>query len=84
MWRVILRFSLNGDTGSKVRNALEPKLTSVGITNESKTGTWESTTCLPDPATKTLYEVLQILSAPDEIVTGCRLDHFWLYIDQKP
>lgn len=87
-WRVILRFSLDYDKSSAVRNAIVPILKQCGIKRNIKTGTWESITphCSPTAAAQQLGTVLQMLSAPQAAVNGAgphaKLDHFWLYVEQ--
>jgi hypothetical protein len=86
-WRVIVRFSLDYDKNSAVRNAVAPLLEAAGI-RRTKTGTWESrvTHCTPAHASKQMRAVLRILENPQAKVGGAGphalLDHLWVYIDR--
>lgn len=86
-WRVLIRFSLDDDKGSKIRNALKRDLESGGICR-TKTGTWESKEphLTPDAAVKQLNRVLTKLSNPRHNVSGvhpwAKLDHIWFYIER--
>lgn len=86
-WRVVLRFSLDYDRNSSVRNHIAPLLEQCGI-RRTRTGTWESRDSHADPATasKQLARVLKVLSAPQSWVGSAgphaELDHFWLYMDR--
>ncbi len=86
-WRVIIRFSLDYDRASAVRNALAPHLKNCGI-SRTKTGTWQSKVphCDPGEAAKQLAKVLKILSNPQGHVGGAsvhaKLDHIWFYIER--
>ena len=86
-WRVIVRFSLDYDRASAVRNALAPVLTKCGIAR-TKTGTWQSKVphCAPGEAAKQLAKILKILSDPQGQVGGAsahaKLDHIWFYIER--
>ena len=87
-WRVILRFSLDYDKSSAVRNAIVPILKQCGIKRNVKTGTWESAVphCSPTAAATQLGDVLKMLSTPQASVNGAgphaQLDHFWLYVER--
>jgi len=86
-WRVLIRFSLDYDRSSKVRNAIVPLLAACGI-RRTKTGTWQSRLPhpTPDAAARQLGRVLRLLSDPRAHVTGvtahARLDHIWFYIER--
>jgi hypothetical protein len=91
-WRVILRFSLDGDKNSALRNAIEKRLviqpwnggTNYGLTRTT-TGTWESPALPVAVAQQLLTDALNLLTAPSSvngIDPGAMLDHFWLYIDR--
>jgi UDPglucose 6-dehydrogenase len=56
--RVIVRFSLNGDTGSVVRNEIRDHFT--GFTR-TKTGTWESDSMPMHAATSAIRRMLRVL-----------------------
>lgn len=83
-WRAIIRFSLDYDIGSKVRNAIAPVLESAGITRTA-TGTWESTHATPSEAAAQVSSMLGIMANPQQ-VTGVehytRMDHVWIYMDE--
>jgi len=87
-WRVILRFSLDYDKNSAVRNAISPILRQCGIKRIVKTGTWESAIPHSNPiaAADQLSIVLKMLSTPQASVNGAgphaQLDHFWLYVER--
>lgn len=80
MWRVIVRFSLDKDPSSGLRNAIAGKLQAAGI-NRTATGTWESSNLSAVDAANTLAGVLGQLASPP---TGTSLDHIWVYIDSTP
>jgi hypothetical protein len=80
MARVILRFSLNNDSGSSLRNQVVPTLEAAGLT-KSKTGTWESDNISLLAASQLLGNALGQISDA-ELTSGARLDHFWIYIDR--
>jgi hypothetical protein len=86
-WRVIVRFSLDYDKSSAVRNTLAPMLESCGV-RRTKTGTWESRAqhCTPAAASAQLRRVLRVLEHPQAHVGGAGphalLDHLWVYIDR--
>src|ERR1039458_586077 len=86
-WRVIIRFFLDYDKYSSVRNALAPVLKKCGITR-TRTGTWQSKNqhCSPVSAAKQLRQLLRILQNPKASVTAARphakLDHIWFYIER--
>lgn len=83
-YRVIVRFSLNQDTASAIRNAIANRLTASGIMN-TKTGTWESQAMTLIDAAECLNSALHILALPTT-VSGSdpefHLDHLWIYIDK--
>lgn len=91
MWRVILRFSLDKDQKSVVRNELkkilEVKVSSVlkfGFTNVA-TGIWETKKLDPKTAASIMSKVLDVLSDPTALKGAsddASLDHLWLYIDR--
>jgi hypothetical protein len=86
-WRVLIRFSLDYDASSKIRNAIVPVLKQCGI-RRTKTGTWQSRLPHPTPeaAARQLSRVLKMLSDPRGHVSGttahARLDHIWFYIER--
>jgi hypothetical protein len=86
-WRVIVRFSLDYDKSSSVRNAIAPVLRQCGI-KRTKTGTWQSENqhCTPASAARQLRKLLRILEDPQNRVAGAgpsaELDHIWFYIER--
>lgn len=91
MYRVILRFSLNSDLNSAVRNFLEPLITGklpglppAGLLNTG-TGTWESPSISLQSACLIMSGVLANLSTANALPgadPSVVLDHLWLYIDK--
>lgn len=83
-WRVIVRISLNNDSGSAVRNAVAPLLQGCGLQN-TRTGIWESPAAGESQVAQHLQQVLALLSqaaAAPGANPAVALDHLWLYIDQ--
>ena len=86
-WRVLIRFSLDHDKSSRVRNALVPVFQACGI-RRTKTGTWQSRLPHPTPeaAARQLSRVLRVLSDPrahvSSVAAYTRLDHIWFYIER--
>jgi len=84
--RVIIRFSVNGETDSKLRNKLNSKLAANGITLQRATGTYENrsnsvdehmlATALAD------FWVEANLHRQHNVGPGT-IDHFWMYIDHQ-
>lgn len=88
-WRVVIRFSFNGDNsaGTAMRNELQKVLAECGVTNTAwSTATWETEASIEHDVAAKLGEVLDKLANPAK-VGGARgkhflLDHLWIYIDQ--
>lgn len=80
-WRVIVRFSLNSDQGSVVRNTIAGILNANGITNTA-TGTWESAALADVQAANTLAQITTQLAASPTLNPGAHLDHLWIYVDR--
>lgn len=81
-YRAIIRFSLDDDDQSRVRNSAIAKLKDIGFTNE-KTGAWETTGTSIIEIKKKVCEILEdiaVLSADQN--HPMTLDHIWLYIDK--
>jgi hypothetical protein len=79
-WRVIVRFSLNKDARSRIRNTkIAPLLTAAGLVNTRK-GVWESESAT-DPArvSRCLRDVMVVLA---ELPPPTGLNDMWIYIDQ--
>ena len=74
--RTIIRFSLNYDRGSALRNALNPILTGIGLRLVS-TGTYDGNVAEAD-----LRNALaQFWSRMANHRGRAELDHFWMYTD---
>jgi hypothetical protein len=80
LYRVILRVSYTADTGSIIRNALLPFMTSAGLVNTG-TGTWESEATELSVASASLASILTELGGLDD-PNGSFLKHVWIYIDR--
>src|SRR4051812_35890852 len=84
MARVIIRFSLNSDDGSLVRNRLAAILTPIGIQNTG-TGTWESANVTMQDFGAAMCEFWAVLSN-QHLVAGVSpnfaVDHVWIYVDR--
>jgi hypothetical protein len=81
-WRVIIRFSLNADQGSVVRNNIARILGDGNIKNTA-TGTWESSGLPEEEAAKTLADVMKELANAPTLNHGAYLDHLWIYVDRS-
>ena len=82
-WRVIVRFSLNADTKSVLRNSIAALLQANQI-NRTATGTWESAAMPHAQAAQCLANVLAQLANPvmaNGVNPQVQLDHLWIYID---
>ncbi len=82
-WRVIVRFSLDGDNRSAVRNAVVGILLANGI-SRTTTGTWETQALPPAQAASCMASVLTQLASPGTVSGAsahAHLDHIWIYID---
>jgi len=80
--RVIIRFSLNKDVGSPLRNTLKPILEAQGIMWTNKmTGTYEGY----DSPKKIRLALARFWKAvaDAQAVGKVRIDHFWMYTDRK-
>ena len=75
----IVRFSLNNDRRSRLRNILYPILTNAGLRRVS-TGTYRG-----DLTEADLRNALaQFWNAMHGYRGGAHLDHFWMYADNPP
>jgi hypothetical protein len=79
--RVIIRFSLNNDQGSALRNILFPVLENGGIMwTGANTGTYEG----DDIDEADLRNVLALFwNTLAGYMGNAHLDHFWMYVDKK-
>ena len=77
--RVIIRFSLNRDRKSELRNALKPVLETHGILWTGKTtGTYEG-----DVTETQIRKAVQSFWHTAATYQGrAHVDHFWMYADQ--
>ena len=85
-WRVILRFSLNRDMSSALRNAIAIELRNLRF-QRTKTGTWECDDFKSAAlAMRSVREVTRRLENPTRYVPNSRaiMDHLWVYADQTP
>lgn len=80
LYRVIVRISYTGDTGSTIRNALLPHMQAAGLTNVD-TGTWQSEATELATAAESLSNILIELGGLDD-PNGRFLKHVWIYIDK--
>ena len=82
--RIIIRFSLDGDHGSPLRNKLVAILKSNNMKLVRRTGSYE-----PDPRKKPVaaHELAQCLAEFWECIRDYpgpgKLDHFWMYADKQ-
>jgi len=84
--RVIIRFSVNGENDSKLRNKLKGKLAANGITLQTATGTYENKRNLVGEnklavALADFWDEAN-LHRQQNVGPGT-IDHFWMYIDQQ-
>jgi hypothetical protein len=82
-WRVIVRFSLNDDKNSQLRNKLEKALQTCGI-NRTKTATYESASVDQQQAAHVLANLLTTLGEASLSADGDSpsLSHLWIYVDR--
>jgi hypothetical protein len=83
--RVIIRFSLNRDTNSKMRNDLKAILESYGImwtggTGKHKTATYEGTGL----SEKRVQQAVLKFWGRVQTLSAVHIDHFWMYADAEP
>ncbi len=79
--RIIIRFSINYDQGSVVRNNIAAVLNNFGIQN-TNTGTWESQTITEQAAAQALAAVSNHLANATTLNPSAHMDHLWVYIDR--
>jgi hypothetical protein len=75
MWRATIRFSLDKDHQSKIRNTIEPILKQAGFGNV-KTGTWEVFSRDSKNLAQATAETLA------KIESSGKMDHFWVHIEK--
>ena len=81
--RVILRFSVNGDSGGAVRNALAWHLSNINMKNTG-TGTWELESIPPKNlalAMTGFWKIVGDLASVPGAAPDVSIDHVWLYVD---
>ena len=76
-WRVILRFSLDGDK-ENTRNLIATALREKGFENTG-TGRWEAAASSPTDATNGVRAIFNYLQPEPEL-----LDHLWIYVERVP
>lgn len=76
--RIRVRFSLQGDAGSSVRNdVILPNLVNGGFTQGGSTGTWQADGVPWGAAALALANVFTSLQDQG----AGRIDHVWLYVE---
>ncbi len=81
--RVIIRFSVNGETNGAVRNLLAWNLNNVDI-ERTGTGTWEHPNILPANFAFAMSKFWEIVANPVSVPNaqeGVSIDHVWVYAD---
>jgi hypothetical protein len=79
--RVIIRFSLNADRGSVLRNTLRGILEAQGILWTGRTtGTYEGN--VSEQAIRRALS--RFWRTVTQNQTGALIDHFWMYADRQP
>jgi hypothetical protein len=76
--RVIIRFSLNNDHGSALRNSLANALESHGMVRQANTATYEGD--LDEAEIRSVMRMFWNIASGS---TRARIDHFWMYSDAK-
>lgn len=77
--RTILRFSVDNEANSALRNRLSGRLTAAGFVRNANTATYETQHITP----AALATVLELFwnDAQNHAGPG-RIDHFWMYSDR--
>lgn len=79
--RAIIRFSLDKDRGSALRNKLVPILEARGFRRRLRTASWEAA----NVTERNLRYLLRDFWRTCEEHTGeGKIDHFWMYSDKVP
>ncbi|MHB1021499.1 MAG: hypothetical protein ACYC46_10325 [Acidobacteriaceae bacterium] len=77
--RTIIRFSVDGEKDSRLRNKLKEVLVNSKLTDTHKTATYEGKTTV-----KKLAACLQrFWQTVDQHQGSGKIDHFWMYCDKK-
>lgn len=79
--RVIVRFSLNKDKGSALRNKLAKILKDAGFVQAAKTGTYDNPNTTAADLSATLTAFWNKIGTHSAKGTKPTLDHFWMYCD---
>lgn len=78
--RVIIRFSIDNDSQSLLRNSLVYKLETLhSFKKASKTSTYEYHSTSPVALSKVLSDFWHVVESHKGSAT---IDHFWMYVDQ--
>lgn len=79
--RVIVRFSIDGEGNSALRNKLASILESAGVVRSKKTGTYEGelSEATLGSAVASFWETV---AEHQNQVPGVGIDHFWMYADK--
>jgi hypothetical protein len=89
--RLIIRFSLNNDTNSIVRNAVNSALSPFMVlkhripgTHGSTTGTWEGANLSIQDVAGAIDAMMNIFEYPANVNAGPHfaVDHIWIYTDK--
>lgn len=81
-WRATIRFSLNDDRNSSVRNSIAGMLEQHRFHRRS-TGTWETDEEMPEADVATVLHLLaEQLASAHRSNPDAHLDHLWIYVDQ--
>lgn len=76
--RIRIRFSLQSDAQSRVRNGvIEPRLTAAGFVQRGRTGTWQADGITWNAAQQVISQVFAGLT---DSGAGC-IDHVWMYAE---
>jgi hypothetical protein len=75
--RAIVRYSLQNDTGSAIRNTIVPILQQAGF-QDIGTGSWEASGVPQNQLVDAVRQVLSIIPNPPGPGT---LDHVWVVLD---
>ena len=80
--RSIIRFSVDGEKNSALRNQLAKILTDAGyVLNPHVTATWEAAAISPEAVARTMEAFWNKASQPPP---GVSIDHVWMYADNPP
>lgn len=83
MHQVILRFSLDNDTGSMVWKAVQAVLVPAGFAKAAQTNTWKAPQ-MTHAVSQAIGNTLDLLQNPTHVPganPNVTLDHVWLYVE---